>query len=447
MRGVDPGSPRQTSFVGREALSILLVALVVRFAFVIAFDTPADAERGLWEWGYEAGAIARSLTEGHGFANTWTRDVAPWSEGSGPTGWLVPVYPGLIAGLLEITGGLTRTTAWLLFAIQALVSSFTCVLVWGLGNRLQAPRAGRIAAWVLALHPLAIWHSSSTVWDTTFAAFAFTLVLTRLAACERAQGPRVWTWFGVVFGCALLVNPAPLVLVPVVAWVAWRARPTFSHWIGAFAPFALASFAVVLPWMARNATEVGPFSLRTNLGVELSVGNFDQADGRYARDRHPSHSPTEFVRYREMGEERYAAWAMGEAVAWIRENPWRFTVLSLRRTASWWIGEDPWTDPRTDRGLAARDDPKAWAKWILHMGVGVTALAGAFLWARASAKPRPYLLTLFLVPPVYCVTHVLERYRWPIEPMLVLCAAWLVARFFPRLGARPGELPDAVAKR
>jgi hypothetical protein len=113
--------------------------------------------------------------------------------------------------------------------------------------------------------------------------------------------------------------------------------------------------------------------------------------------------------------------------------------LSLRRTASWWIGEDPWTDQRTDHGLTAREDPRAWVKWILHGVVGVLALIGAALWARASAVPRPYLMTLFLVPPVYYVTHVLERYRWPIEPVLLLCAAWLVARWFPRLLARESD--------
>jgi hypothetical protein len=237
----------------------------------------------------------------------------------------------------------------------------------------------------------------------------------------------------------LLVNPAPLALVPVVAWVIWRTRPQFTHWIGAFAPFALAAIAVVLPWMARNAQTVGPFSLRTNLGVELAVGNYDGADGRYARDRHPSHSPTEFTRYREMGEEQYAAWSLERAKAWIAANPGRFVELSLRRTASWWIGEDPWTDQRTDHGRTAREDPRAWVKWILHCVVGVLALIGAALWARASAVPRPYLMTLFLVPPVYYVTHVLERYRWPIEPVLLLCAAWLVARWFPRLLARESD--------
>lgn len=430
-------SPQST---GREAISILLVALVLRIGFVIAFDTPGDAERGTWEWGYEAASIARSITEGLGFANTWTRDVAPWSAGSGPTGWLVPAYPALIAGLMELTDGLTRTTAWILFAIQSSLSSLTCVLVWGLGTRLGAPRAGRIAAWVLVLHPLAIWHASSTVWDTTLAAFAFTLVLTRLAACERARGPRVWSGFGLLFGGALLVNPAPLALVPVVLWVMWRARPNFANWIGALAPFALAAGAMTVPWMLRNAQEIGPFSLRTNLGVELYVGNYDGGDGRYALDRHPSHSAEQFTRYREMGEANYAAWALENAKAWIRENSGRFLVLSLRRTASWWIGEDPWTDPRTDHGLRARDDPRAWVKWILHGLVGVLALIGAALWARSSSVPRPYLMTLFLVPPVYCVTHVLERYRWPIEPMLILCAAWLVARWFPRLLARPGDV-------
>jgi hypothetical protein len=40
---------------------------------------------------------------------------------------------------------------------------------------------------------------------------------------------------------------------------------------------------------------------------------------------------------------------------------------------------------------------------------------------------------------VYCITHVMERYRWPLEPLLLLSGAWLVARWLPRLGARRGE--------
>jgi len=429
------------SFEGREALSILLVALVLRLAFVLAFDTPAQVERGLWEWGYEAGSIANSLHQDQGFANVWTRDVPPWNLGSGPTGWLGPAYPALVAWLLDLTGGLTRTTAWILFTIQSIVSALTCVLVWGLGTRLGSPRAGRIAAWALVLHPLAIWHAAATVWDTTFAAFTFTAVLAGLAACERDAGKRGWTYLGLLYGASLLVNAAPMVLLPIVGWVAWRSRPKLLHWAGAFAPFLLAAAAVTLPWMVRNAGEVGSFALRTSLGVELRVGNHDGADGHYARDRHPSHSPAEFLRYRELGEAAYAQAASDDAWHWIRENPGRFIVLTLRRTAAWWIGEDPFSDPRLDYGVAARDDPRSWGKWILHLLVGVLGLLGAGFWARADRRPRPYLMAMFLLPPVYCVTHVMERYRWPVEPLLLLAGAWLVAQWLPRLGARRERSP------
>jgi 4-amino-4-deoxy-L-arabinose transferase-like glycosyltransferase len=433
--------PRRPTFEGREALSILLVAIVLRLAFVLAFDTPANVERGLWEWGYEAGSIANSLHEGKGFANVWTRDVPPWSLGSGATGWLGPVYPAFLSWLLDLTDGLTRTTAWILFAVQSVLSALTCVLVWGLGTRLGAPRAGRIAAWALCVHPLSIWHAAATVWDTTFAAFTFTAVLAALAACERDAGKRGWTWLGLLIGASLLVNAAPIILVPIVAWVAWRARPGLGSWAGAIGPCLLATGAVALPWMLRNAGEVGSFALRTSLGVELRVGNHDGADGHYARDRHPSHSPEEFLRYRAMGEAAYAKACSTEAWSWIGENPGRFAVLTLRRTAAWWIGEDPYTDPRLEYGRAARDDPRSWGKWILHLLVGVLGLLGAGFWARAQRAPRPYLLSLFLLPPVYCVSHVMERYRWPLEPLLVLAGAWLVARWLPKLGVRRGDPP------
>ena len=65
---MNPGPTAQST--GREAISILLVALVLRIGFVIAFDTPGDVDRGAWEWGYEAASIARSITEGHGGGST-----------------------------------------------------------------------------------------------------------------------------------------------------------------------------------------------------------------------------------------------------------------------------------------------------------------------------------------------------------------------------------------
>ncbi len=427
---------------GREALALCAVALLVRLAFALVLDTPAQTASGMWEWGYEAGCIATSLREGQGFANAWTRDVAPWDLGSGATGWLMPAYPAFLALLLECTGGLARSTAWWLFAAQAVASAITCLLVARVGTLLGAPRAGRLAAWVLVLHPFAVWHAAQTVWDTTFAALGFTLVLERLASAERGSRPHAWTLAGVALGAALLINAAPLAVAPVVAWVAWRARPGFGAWIGAVAPCALGAFALALPWMLRNLGEVGTFSLRTNLGVELRVGNHEGADGRYRRDLHPSHSPEQFLRYREMGEAAYADWALDEALDWIRANPGQFVVLSLRRAQTWWIGEAPWTDPRTKGGKSAREDPLSWIKWIVHGAGGVLGLLGAVAWARARREPRPYLLLLFLVPPVYCVTHVMERYRWPIEPLLVLAAAWLVEHLWSRRRGNPEAAPD-----
>jgi hypothetical protein len=230
-----------------------------------------------------------------------------------------------------------------------------------------------------------------------------------------------------------------LAALPAIGWCAWRSRRSFGAWLGAVGPFALAAFALVLPWMARNASEVGAFALRTNLAVELRVGNSDAASGHYRRELHPSDSPAEFLRYRELGEARYARWARGEALEWIGAHPLGFLSLSAARAAAWCFGEPPWSDPREDHGRTARADWKSWAKWLVHLATGVAGLAGALAWARARRAPRPILSLVVLVPPVYCMTHVMERYRFPIEPLLVLCAAWLANQLFAGRRAAPAD--------
>jgi hypothetical protein len=128
-----------------------------------------------------------------------------------------------------------------------------------------------------------------------------------------------------------------------------------------------------------------------------------------------------------MGEVKYAAWALQEARTWIAEHPGRFAGLCVRRFVYFWIGEDPITDPRTDeRGRRAISDPGTWIKFVAFALTGVLGIAGALRWARRDLGGGVLLVAFTLFPLAYCVTHVLERYRFPIEPLLVLAAVWWI---------------------
>ena len=63
-----------------------------------------------------------------------------------------------------------------------------------------------------------------------------------------------------------------------------------------FSLFALLALLVCSPWMLRNQRELGTLGLRSNLGVELYVGNNDVANGRHQTPYHPSQTAHETER-------------------------------------------------------------------------------------------------------------------------------------------------------
>src|SRR5262245_21929967 len=142
---------------------------------------------------------------------------------------------------MQVFGGLTRSTAIALFVVQALASAATAVAIAKLGETLGLKRAGRIAALVWALYPIAVWNAVHTVWDTTFTALGLTLVLLSVASLPRAPSPGRVVAAGAALGALLLINPAPLSVAPVLAlYVATRAA-SLSRRVLDFSAFALAA--------------------------------------------------------------------------------------------------------------------------------------------------------------------------------------------------------------
>ena len=58
--------------------------------------------------------------------------------------------------------------------------------------------------------------------------------------------------------------------------------------------------------------------------------------------------------------------------------------------------------------------------------LGIAGLVGALAWAVHEFAGRVLLLVFTLFPLVYYVTHTLERYRYPIEPLLMLSGVWVL---------------------
>lgn len=409
----------------RTLALLFAVAFAARVAAIFVFDSLAATRNGdPWTWGHEPACLAQALLEGRGFAD-------PWGKGTGPSSWLTPPYPLLLAGLMKLFGGVTRNAALTLHVLHALFSALNCLVLVELGRRWGSARAGRWAGWMFALYPVAISNAAQLVWDTTLVALLVSLVFLLLARDDGTA--RTAALCGVGFGLLLFVNPAPLSLAPIAAWFLARKSSSLSAALPRVAIFACAAFAIVAPWMARNYAVLGAFALRPNLGVELRIGNHALANGRPVAFRyHPSHVPEELALYRELGEVEYSRENLGRALEWMRENPGDFAALSAKRTALFWIGESPLTDPRRSDGLSPRGDPSSWVKFLAYFATG--ALAWVSLWRWRGARDVRWLCALSLAAfgAPYYLTHVSERYRFPMDPLIVLVCAFLLTAWFER---------------
>jgi hypothetical protein len=87
---------------------VFLVALGLRLAVVpFLVGDRLDPARDHWRFGWETGRIARSLASGHGFGS-------PFFGWTGPTAWMGPIYPAMVAGVFKIFGIYTAASAWII---------------------------------------------------------------------------------------------------------------------------------------------------------------------------------------------------------------------------------------------------------------------------------------------------------------------------------------------
>ncbi len=85
---------------------IFWVGFALRVVVILVGHTyKVRTDQANFNFGFEAGRIARSLATGQGYAN-------PFNGVSGPTAWLPPLYPLLMAGAFKVFGVYSRGARW-----------------------------------------------------------------------------------------------------------------------------------------------------------------------------------------------------------------------------------------------------------------------------------------------------------------------------------------------
>jgi hypothetical protein len=128
---------------------IFLMALALRLA-VVSFlvRDQLDPARDHWAFGWETGRLARSLALGHGFGS-------PLFGWTGPSAWMCPGYPALLAGVFKVFGIYSKASAYAILSLNCLFAALTCLPLRSIARTVFCERTGVMAAWVWALFPIA----------------------------------------------------------------------------------------------------------------------------------------------------------------------------------------------------------------------------------------------------------------------------------------------------
>ena len=404
---------------------ILVVALGARFGFSWNQTQKIPREAlATAPFEQETGSIAHSLATGKGFSNPFLRET-------GPTAWLTPVYPLLVAGAFKLFGIFTIGAFFFLVVLNSIFSAAVCVPLYLIGKRVAGIGVGSGAAWLWALFPSAVMMPFEWIWDTSLAAFLAAALLWATLEVAESSHLRDWCAYGLLWGLALMTNPSLGAVLPfLLAWAGYRAHkrnPALRSAALARAASTLA-FAILccVPWTVRNYVVFHRLvPLRSNFPLELYIGNNENYGDKRPRWPPPVTKERETVRYLHMGETAFMDEEMHKAMTFILAHPRVEAVLFGYRFVDFWTGF-----PNPLRTFRTADSVLVQSLILCGTFSGVGALCGAtvLFWRRS-----PYALPLAAFPAVYpflyYITHTSIRYRHPIDPIVLVLTAIALGAF------------------
>lgn len=392
----------------RATIIILSIGLAMRLLVlwtVIKHYSP----QWLFTRGMEMGWLAKSILDGQGLSS-------PFGVPTGPSAFVAPGYPILIAGVFHVFGSYSNASAIFVICVQIALNLITIWLMMGIARTLFDEDAAVIAGMVWACSLPLIW-MPTIFWDTSI---AICLMVGLLALVLRLrERTTAWSWIllGAYAAITALINPAMiLLLAAMIGWLAWKQRKA-RPW-GVFV--AALTFCIVFsPWPIRNAKVFHAFiPLRTTVGFELWMGNRHGATGFLDESLFPSFNADELNDYKTRGELGYTAHKSELAKEYILTHPKSVTHLTALRIVRYWIGTG-----------AKGGSPIFALHAVLTFGFGLVGLWMMYRRRRFDLVVL-FALPLLLFPIPYYITHAEFRYRLALDPLLTILAGYAVVTLY-----------------
>jgi 4-amino-4-deoxy-L-arabinose transferase-like glycosyltransferase len=350
--------------------------------------------------------LSDRMLKGQGFVN----------DGGMPSAFRPIGYP-LMLTALKMAGIKS------LFAIrffQVLIGLLTSWIVYLYAREIFNKQTACWAAFLSAVYPYFIF-IPGTLLSTTFLCFFILIAYFWLYKASQSGLYRFFILSGVAFGVAILIQPTTLVLV--IAAVLWTIRffhPDYKKAFQSLLIFLIVCSAIVAPWSLRNYSKLHTFSLVTNGGRNLWLGNNPQAtENTGSAIDHPDSMEKKLSAARL--ETEYDKIYYTEAARYIRQNLKAFIIMTIRKGLAFWrLDPSPTTSGYVQSGILLR------LASIASFGPLLALALLAVVYAAPGIKRN---ISLWLYSAVlYTLVHAVfiskVRYRLPLDYFVIMLACF-----------------------
>lgn len=395
--------------------------------------------------GYEYLWIAQSISSGHGFSfdapHRWffvDFSSSYPSDEYFSTAAEEPVYPFLMAFFSKILGQYGKLTV---LALQVIALLFTSFMIYHLGRKVFNSRVGILASFTLVM----LWPDSRVLAEHVLDPAIFAGLLISLSAymilwCLDRVSIRRGIILGLILGFSCLTSARILLFIPVSSLLILFSERSITRdaWKTALS-IILAAGIVICPWTMRNFLVFGKIiPVRTGFGLIAHQNNPILAatftSGAYAcvESLGPlwkAKDAKEAIRLATQDKEKRIAIYKRSFDCIEQEAPEGYERFNEAERDSVYLKKTLkfiFSEPRTFAILTYHRIILFFFGWKLVRGlVALLALAVAVIMLRSYKARVLTLLVLSFAVPYSLVLWGFYRYRYPIEPILLLLASYV----------------------
>lgn len=241
----------------RLAAAVFVVAFIIRAGFILAHPRPLFSDE------QEYHALASSITSNGSYS---------WNGVS--TAYRPIGYPVVLSIVYTLSGKSVLAAK----LVQAILDSIiACFLVYLAGPMPVSRRLAAGLSW--ALFPPAIFYTNLLL-SETLSAFLLTAFAAIFLLKHESQAHWRFITAGIVVGMLLLVKPFLVVFVLLFLLMGRSFHLSRVDYVS----FICSVLIITLPWAFRNLVAMHEFTLSTNSGLNLFIGNNPRSTGAYSSE-------------------------------------------------------------------------------------------------------------------------------------------------------------------